>query len=83
VRLPSDFRYWAVLDPTHRVVTEADDFLRHRLGRDGAESQKDFESWSDMFYMEIGVVEGAVRSGVVHQSLVNHSQFYWKRKVVR
>jgi hypothetical protein len=37
--LPSDFRYWTVLDPAHRVVVEADDFLlHHRLGLDGAES---------------------------------------------
>lgn len=35
--LPSDFRYWTELDPTYRVVVEADDFLlHHRLGRDGA-----------------------------------------------
>lgn len=39
VRMPSDLRYWTVLDPAHRVVVEADDFLlHHRLGRDGAES---------------------------------------------
>lgn len=39
VRTPSEFRYWTVLDPAHRVVVEADDFLlHHRLGRDGAES---------------------------------------------
>jgi hypothetical protein len=39
VRMPSELRYWTVLDPAHRVVVEADDFLlHHRLGRDGAES---------------------------------------------
>ena len=39
VKMPSDLRYWTVLDPAHRVVVEADDFLlHHRLGRDGAES---------------------------------------------
>ncbi|MBT2523638.1 hypothetical protein [Arthrobacter sp. ISL-28] len=39
MRLPSDFRYWTVLDPAYRVVVEADDFLlHHRFGRDGAES---------------------------------------------
>jgi hypothetical protein len=37
--MPSELRYWTVLDPSHRVVVEADDFLlHHRLGRDGAES---------------------------------------------
>lgn len=39
VSLPSEFRYWTMLDPAHRVVVEADDFLlHHRLGRDGAQS---------------------------------------------
>jgi integrase/recombinase XerD len=39
VTLPSGVRYWTVLDPAHRLVVEADDFLlHHRLGRDGAES---------------------------------------------
>lgn len=39
VLLPSRVRYWTVLDRSHRVVQEADDFLvHHRLGRDGAES---------------------------------------------
>lgn len=39
VRMPSELRYWTVLDPARRVVVEADDFLlHHRLGRDGAES---------------------------------------------
>lgn len=37
--LPSELRYWTVLDSAYRVVVEADDFLlHHRLGRDGAES---------------------------------------------
>jgi hypothetical protein len=37
--MPSELRYWTVLDPSHRVVVEADDFLlHHRLGRDSAES---------------------------------------------
>jgi integrase/recombinase XerD len=39
VILPSELRYWTVLDPAFRVVVEADDFLlHHRLGQDGAES---------------------------------------------
>jgi hypothetical protein len=39
VLLPSRVRYWTVLDGSHRLVQEADDFLvHHRLGRDGAES---------------------------------------------
>jgi len=39
VRMPSELRYWTVLDPAQHVVVEADDFLlHHRLGRDGAES---------------------------------------------
>ncbi|MFF1252697.1 tyrosine-type recombinase/integrase [Pseudarthrobacter sp. NPDC058329] len=39
VIMPSELRYWTVLDPAYRVVVEADDFLlHHRLGRDGAES---------------------------------------------
>ena len=39
VIMPSELRYWTVLDPTYRVVVEADDFLlHHRLGRDGAGS---------------------------------------------
>ncbi len=38
VRLPSDVRYWTVLDEDLTVVAAADAFLRHvRLGRDGAE----------------------------------------------
>jgi site-specific recombinase XerD len=37
--MPSELRYWTVLDPAYRVVVEADDFLLYqRLGRDGAES---------------------------------------------
>ena len=39
VRLPSGLRYWTVLDASHRVVSDVDEFLLHcRLGRDAAES---------------------------------------------
>ena len=39
VRLPSSQVYWTVLDDELRVVTEAEEFLRHlRFGRGCAES---------------------------------------------
>lgn len=53
VSLPSGVRYWTVLDPTHRLVVEADDFLlHHRLGRDGAESTSQSYSASLALYFE-------------------------------
>ena len=39
VRLPSGVRYWTVIGPDYRPVTEVDDYLLHsRLGADAAES---------------------------------------------
>uniref|UniRef100_UPI003F4949EE hypothetical protein n=1 Tax=Paenarthrobacter ureafaciens TaxID=37931 RepID=UPI003F4949EE len=39
VTLPSELRYWTVVDSAYRMVVEVDDFQLHqRLGRDGAES---------------------------------------------